>query len=50
MTQISRIYFLIQRLMFTLVCLDTLTPLNLDQAVLSDIARMADEVSEYAMR
>jgi hypothetical protein len=36
--------------MFTLVCLDTLTPLNLDQEVLSDIARMADEVSEYAMR
>lgn len=36
--------------MFTLVCLDTLSPLNLDPRVLSDIAHMADEVSEYAMR
>lgn len=35
--------------MFTLVCLDTLEPLHLDQSILSDIAHMADEVSEYAM-
>lgn len=50
MTQIGRIYFLIQRLMFTLFPLDTLDTLKLDQSVLSDIAYMADEVSEYAMR
>lgn len=49
-TQVGRIYFLISWLMFTLVCLDTLSPLNLDPRVLSDIAHMADEVSEYAMR
>ncbi len=36
--------------MFTLFPLDTLDSLKLDQSILSDIAHMADEVSEYAMR